>query len=74
MEQEKEKFTEFEDYLHNKIIEIYGEKEIKDDKEDLGSCKIPNKVLNMVREHKFNEKHFQKKRRKYILQAIPGIL
>ena len=60
MEQEQVKFTEFENYIHNKIVQIYGEKEVSDEKEELGSCKIPKKVLNLVKEHNSMKSLFKK--------------
>ena len=51
---EKKKLTDFEEYIHDKIISIYGNNlEKKDGEHIMGSLKIPSNVLKLINNHNF---------------------
>jgi len=48
---EKEKLSDFEEYIHNKIIAIYGDNDEGNKDNTMASHNIPSKVLKLVNEH-----------------------
>lgn len=58
---EKEKLSDFEEYLHNKILTIYGKTDDNTEKNEqnvMGSLIIPKNIIGLINEHNNSFKKF----------------